>query len=829
MKRIDPVFGDISTHFVLGEKDKLGKILDRPPIFEKKPFPKAEFPPFEVTTRIQKVPPLLDRIQTAPNIDFSRYRLKDFIKDDGVPKEHLLCPVSPTGVISDEVLFQLPKAPFSAVYLPRYRVATELVSGKEQFQIALIPNQGGNGGKLTVYLEKFPAPVLSAAVANATEMPHTLVVTLIIKQTSGMTKSLGFQELVTESKWLKATLNVGTLLEFTEILLALSGKFENAQLSLQRQLQVAAPATTPVSAQELDPAKHVPALILIGKTQSASAPMTEFQIAVQNSDLFPDELFAAAPDLPPCGLNTNASRTWVNIFAKSAAGDRYIYGFCALGSNKNLKKLWFVYPNTGTNDETFYVQLNDRRTNRLYNSNLISLHSEPTTLKERFRLKTETMETILPFVFPSELFGYIYKNISQPTQSIGQYIEHRVERQGKLHFYLQDYANRQRFFYLPDEFRLARTADMPWKPDMLIHYMGQQIETLKVKLDYKLLGFIDEKRITNAKIALQKTTGLTNIFFEPLLLGSEKLNYQLNLPTGLVKPPSALVNLTMIEDILEFDSIEDFKNVYERLSSVDNREGVLTGKIELSLEHFSIPYIPVTIRLNNMVGQIFNMEQTFDTTLKGHHITLTNMIESNVSFKNLTAKLQIGEFEWTADLTNLTIPEQLSTGSSLKFEVVVPAAADISVERLNTGKIVFEWVDLKVILNKAAVYDAMLGNTNTQPYQKTILVGFFGLNTASIKAVQIKVKSAKNSNELLGSATFSGDKLSADNHKMSFKPPIRDYILSTATQYFYQLLVIDKDGKEFLGEWEDYLGDDLLVTSDKINTVISKTLQGAAV
>src|SRR5687768_12532130 len=48
---------------------------------------------------------------------------------------------------------------------------------------------------------------------------------------------------------------------------------------------------------------------------------------VANKDQYLSEMFSAAPDLPPCGSNTQSSRTWVDFF--DAAGKR-LYGFCAL-------------------------------------------------------------------------------------------------------------------------------------------------------------------------------------------------------------------------------------------------------------------------------------------------------------------------------------------------------------------------------------------------------------------------------------------------------------------------------------------------------------------
>jgi len=66
----------------------------------------------------------------------------------------------------------------------------------------------------------------------------------------------------------------------------------------------------------------------------------EFPLLIDNWEEFPAEFFVSRPDLPPCGLNTNASRTWIGIF--NALTDQRTYGFCALTDLASLKdKLWF--------------------------------------------------------------------------------------------------------------------------------------------------------------------------------------------------------------------------------------------------------------------------------------------------------------------------------------------------------------------------------------------------------------------------------------------------------------------------------------------------------
>jgi hypothetical protein len=88
---------------------------------------------------------------------------------------------------------------------------------------------------------------------------------------------------------------------------------------------------------------------------------------VVNWSDYPEELFEPAPDLPPCGLNTNASRTWVRIFR---ADGTYIYGFCAFSSPSNLTLLWFAVPRGEAPPDEVYITLIDRLCGITYRSNL---------------------------------------------------------------------------------------------------------------------------------------------------------------------------------------------------------------------------------------------------------------------------------------------------------------------------------------------------------------------------------------------------------------------------------------------------------------------------
>ena len=88
---------------------------------------------------------------------------------------------------------------------------------------------------------------------------------------------------------------------------------------------------------------------------------------VLNKDQYPDELFTAAPDLPPCGTNTKSARTWVDIYDQSG---KRLYGFCSLGKSADLGTIWFALEESVVPPSYVYIEMNDRKTSTRYKSNL---------------------------------------------------------------------------------------------------------------------------------------------------------------------------------------------------------------------------------------------------------------------------------------------------------------------------------------------------------------------------------------------------------------------------------------------------------------------------
>lgn len=112
-----------------------------------------------------------------------------------------------------------------------------------------------------------------------------------------------------------------------------------------------------------------PVLVYMGQEnyEANGKQWTRYKYSVFNLAEYPNEMFAAAPELPPCGTNTKSSRTWVDIYAYSG---KRLYGFCALTSRDGLGRLWFAVERDAVPPSWVYIEMTDRKTNTKYKSNL---------------------------------------------------------------------------------------------------------------------------------------------------------------------------------------------------------------------------------------------------------------------------------------------------------------------------------------------------------------------------------------------------------------------------------------------------------------------------
>lgn len=122
-------------------------------------------------------------------------------------------------------------------------------------------------------------------------------------------------------------------------------------------------------AQSNPPPLPNPVLYLIGQEyySTAGGSFVRYRYGVLNSSSYPDAMFAPAPSLPSCGANTNASRSWVDLYDQKG---KRLYGFCAIGTSEKLNTIWFPMNEGIVPPSWIYIEITDRQTGTKYKSNL---------------------------------------------------------------------------------------------------------------------------------------------------------------------------------------------------------------------------------------------------------------------------------------------------------------------------------------------------------------------------------------------------------------------------------------------------------------------------
>jgi hypothetical protein len=115
-----------------------------------------------------------------------------------------------------------------------------------------------------------------------------------------------------------------------------------------------------------------PKLRFVGKVESTTRDLRLFnyELEVVNREDFDNELFVPSPALPPCGRNTNASRTWINIYNEK--GER-LYGHCAVMANEGLASVRFSVPARRPQPKKIFIDLVDRFEERIVRSNTVTV------------------------------------------------------------------------------------------------------------------------------------------------------------------------------------------------------------------------------------------------------------------------------------------------------------------------------------------------------------------------------------------------------------------------------------------------------------------------
>jgi len=156
-------------------------------------------------------------------------------------RPELTVPICAGATLTDTVLYEDPAVPDRHYYLPRYRVAEETVSGRQQYRIAL--RRRGQQWAFTVVLEKFPSAEIQLDARSAQELAHDLRVVLthrlFMDGVATGVKERGPAEIEAVGSAVQATIALETLEDRDEVYRALTEGTYTANLEVRRRIQAA--------------------------------------------------------------------------------------------------------------------------------------------------------------------------------------------------------------------------------------------------------------------------------------------------------------------------------------------------------------------------------------------------------------------------------------------------------------------------------------------------------------------------------------------------------------------------------------------------------------
>ena len=496
-----------------------------------------------------------------------------------------------------------------------------------------------------------------------------------------------------------------------------------------------------------------PQLALTGRTEEAG--LTRFRLVVSNWEDYADSFFAASPDLPPCGSNTTASRTWVDII-DADAGTR-VYGFCALAAARDLTSLWFAVPAGGSVSAHIRVKLTDRRANveRLSNVVETAAASPPSPPSAQpppdFRdSRVEFAQTVKPdpFVFPPGLHAYIFSGITPGSGGGAQLVRWTLPWEGRTHNYLQDASRPWVVYVFPDEFRIARDPVPPFRPWMTVRVTTDPLGTTTgVVLDYMIAPHVDAARLRDAEQALvgDPRFGQNRLVFQPFTTGNVTLSVDRPTESGSVReqrPDVAVVLRDALKDTVSM-SLGDFRLLFDAMHS--RTATLFTGHVDIDVGDGASEIIPFNARMELLEGDIF----TTTAAVNGDgsvRVELTNQIESPVDVQALDVSLVMPTGAIRGTVRSGLPRADLRPLETLAVDVVaatpVPATQTPDVEIALSGIVVHP--------DPAAVWDAILDRV-TLAYFRLITVktvaGIFaavtGLESEQIVFIVVEVEGAQ--------------------------------------------------------------------------------------
>ncbi len=582
----------------------------------------------------------IDATRLRPSLEMMRPELfvdktgQDFERKDS---PH---PISPILQPNDAMVFEDPNSDVR-YWLPRYRLR-ELSNGRYDSHVT---KDADGRWAISLGLEAYPAPEIADAARTAKPLPHQLAVSLSYRQpNTTIERRLTIDELLTDPRGPVAILRL-SLAERDELLGAFMSPTSETTLSIVRNFTVA----TPSGDVEASPPKR--------RFHMRDHTMMMRALTIEDAVVAP----AVEPEAPPAAV---------------------------VSPRVDMRHIRRGIAQPALED----AALRARPIRVMHTTPEIV--AEP-TVAPRYRAAPQVQPLSIPLRFPPALHPYLYPGGS-PSAGGASWDIHNLayssDGRSRNHVYFQSTANPARFYYLPDEFRLARRGIAPFTPALaFVVDQGQDASsTTEVELAADVRPVTDGKRLLAARLELKKklpTTGATTpaeISLEPLLA---KASLRLGLPrNGLTEMTQVNVDIDLANGFQlseRFKLDDDFQDIFAALMA-SQTSSLLQGRVLVSTGLGGDVQIPVNLNFHRLEGEVFDYTEVTEPVSGTVSATLRNDSGGKLKVSALPVWLSRNGVMVDAKLEGIDLsrPIEIEPDAEIGFKVVPVAAWPAGTEGL---------------------------------------------------------------------------------------------------------------------------------------------------
>ena len=403
----------------------------------------------------------------------------------------------------------------------------------------------------------------------------------------------------------------------------------------------------------------------------------------------------------------------------------------------------------------------------------------------------------VPFQFPQNLHGYIYRDISSGSEP------GLVRRQVDGRVYYQDSSEPHIFYYLPDCFKIMRNVDFPHTPRISVGFPTED----QVSLTYYAAPYLDQTRI------LADTEKL-RVFVPALPQGvkspnlqrlqqadSSKIKLLLSMksrakesgsrgkPAG---PDSSLQEREGVLNSLWYEFVDnmmlgtdDFQEIFNAL--MGEVTTMFQGRVEVEVFEGQSESVPFVASIKDLLGAILDIIDCSGQkaeTLMGIKAGLKNGIECPVKINSLKVAVVKGTSRIEGVIPHLSLPLVIKAGEEIKFTIEPKGRIPGS----TPPRLVFDFSGLEVVPDKVALWNSIVdGSVPSTPKRIRVKTFAFSSQPKDLQEILVEFKTGE-------VVELTLDKTCAD---VELRLPLRERILGNIDPgtYSYSLKVVKSSGE----------------------------------